>query len=265
MLGYYATTPNHPPPDGEDLLEIGSPTDPDPRPFKVTHPLADYRRDSSLGVFPSMKSLTSLRGVAFAGALTLTHAATALGATSHAASTHAVTTHAVTTQAVTTQAKQSAAAQAAGTKALAKASGENTPLSLGHTVATHAGSSGGGGTSIVRTIVGLFIVIAVIYGIAWIMKQAKKSKIRPSGRGLTQVANLPLGSGRSVAVVRAGREILVVGVAENGVTPIRSYTEAEAIELGLEVPTEESENANPVVEKPLDRVLDGLRKMTARS
>ncbi len=197
-----------------------------------------------------MKSLTFTRGVALAGALTLTHAATALGATSHAATKHA--------------AAQAATKPVESTQALAQASGENTPLTIGHTAATHVASSSGG-ASIVRTIVGLFIVIAVIYGIAWIMKQAKKSKVRPTGRGLTQVANLPLGSGRSVAVVRAGREILVVGVAENGVTPIRSYSEAEAIALGIEVPPEESENANPVVEKPFDRVLDGLRRMTARS
>jgi flagellar protein FliO/FliZ len=202
-----------------------------------------------------MKSLTFMRGVALAGALTLTHAATALGASSHAASTATTTAHVT----------QSAAAQAKGTKALAQASGENTPLSLGHTVTTHATTASSGSASIVRTIVGLFIVIAVIYGIAWIMKQAKKSKARPTGHGLTQVANLPLGSGRSVAVVRAGREILVVGVAENGVTPIRSYSEAEAIALGIDVPAEESENANPVVETPLGRVLDGLRKITARS
>jgi flagellar protein FliO/FliZ len=199
-----------------------------------------------------MKSHTLIRGVALAGALTLTHAATALGATTHAASHHA-------------SKAESAAVQARGTKALAKASGENTPLNFGHTVATHASTSSGGGSSIVRTIVGLFIVIAVIYGIAWIMKQAKKGKARPSGHGLSQLANLPLGSGRSVAVVRAGREILVVGVAENGVTPIRSYSEAEAMALGIDVPSEESENADPALEKPLGRVLDGLRKMTARS
>jgi len=190
-----------------------------------------------------MKSLTFTRGVALAGALTLTHAATALGA-SHAATT--------------------ATTQVQSNQALAQASGENTPLNLTQTAASHATSSSGG-ASIVRTIVGLFIVIAVIYGIAWIMKQAKKSKVRPTGHGLSQVANLPLGSGRSVAVVRAGREILVVGVAENGVTPIRSYSEAEAIALGIEVPSEESENASPVVEKPLGRVVDSLRKMTARS
>ena len=208
-----------------------------------------------------MKSLTFMRGVALAGALTLTHAATALGASSHAANAHDASAHASSAA----KATQSAAAQAQGTKALAAASGENTPLTLGHTVATHASSSSSAGGSIVRTIVGLFIVIAVIYGITWIMKHAKKSKVRPTGHGLTQVANLPLGSGRSVAVVRAGREILVVGVAENGVTPIRSYSEAEAIALGIEVQSEESENANPVLETPLGRMLDGLRRMTARS
>jgi flagellar protein FliO/FliZ len=193
-----------------------------------------------------MKSLTFTRGVALAGALTLTHAATALGATAHGA---------------TTAAKSKPVESASQ---LAQASGENTPLNLTHSAATHAASSSGG-ASIVRTIVGLFIVIAVIYGIAWIMKQAKKSKVRPTGHGLSQVANLPLGSGRSVAVVRAGREILVVGVAENGVTPIRSYSEAEAIALGIEVPPEESRNTDPVVEKPLGRVLDNLRRITARS
>ena len=195
-----------------------------------------------------MKSLTFTRGVALAGALTITHAATALGAASHATTTPAAT-----------HGKPVESAQA-----LAQSTGENTPLNLGHTAATHAASSSGS-ASIVRTIVGLFIVIAVIYGIAWIMKQAKKSKVRPTGRGLSQVASLPLGSGRSVAVVRAGREILVVGVAENGVTPIRSYSEAEAIALGIEVPPEESRNADPVVEKPLGRVLDSLRRITARS
>ena len=128
-----------------------------------------------------MKSLTFTRGVALAGALTLTHAATALGATAHAATADAAT--------------RSATTPVQSAKALAQASGEDTPLNLGHTAATHAAASSSGGASIVRTIVGLFIVIAVIYGIAWIMKQAKKSKVRPTGRGLSQVANLPLGSG----------------------------------------------------------------------
>jgi flagellar biosynthetic protein FliO len=196
-----------------------------------------------------MKSLTFIRGVGLAGALTITHAAVAFGATAQAVTSHAT----------------SAKAHGQSAAALAQSTGENTPLHLsGSTVATHAASTSGGGASIVRTIVGLFIVIAVIYGIAWVMKQAKKSKTRPTGTSLTQVASLPLGSGRSVAVVRAGREVLVVGVAENGVTPIRSYSEAEAIALGIEVPAE-GPTGSDQAEKPSDRVLNVLRRMTARS
>ena len=182
------------------------------------------------------KSLMLIRGVVMVGALTLVPAATALAAGSGTPSTASI-------------------------KA---AAGENTPLNLGSSsLPTHTTSSSSGG-SIIRTIVGLFIVIAVIYGITWILRLAKKGKTRPSGSGLSQVASLPLGSGRSVAVVRAGREVLVVGVAENGVTPIRSYSEAEAIALGIEVAPEEPRNVDQV-EKPFDRVIHTLRKMTARS
>ena len=208
-----------------------------------------------------MKSLTFTRGVVLAGALMMIAATPALAATTTA---HGSTTTPAKSATVV-HTKGATVAHVQSSQALARSTGEDTPVNLGGmSTSTHAGSSSGGGASIVRTIVGLFIVIAVIYGIAWIMKQAKKSKSRPTGQGLTQVASLPLGSGRSVAVVRAGREVLVVGVAENGVTPIRSYSEAEAIALGIEVPPEKPEAADRA-EKPSDRVLDVLRRMTARS
>ncbi len=57
-----------------------------------------------------------------------------------------------------------------------KASGENTPLNLkapAHRL-THTSSSGG--ASIVRTIVGLAIVIAVIWGLSWILRQVKAGR-----------------------------------------------------------------------------------------
>jgi flagellar protein FliO/FliZ len=147
------------------------------------------------------------------------------------------------------------------------ASGENTPLHLtGTTVSTHTASSGGSG--IVRTVVGLFIVIAVIYGVSWVLRQAKSAKNRASGRGLAQMATLPLGSGKSVALVRAGSEVVLIGIAENGITPIRTYTEEEAIQLGLEV----SEDVETLDEdaglRPLEPAVsfaDRLRKLTVRS
>ena len=109
--------------------------------------------------------------------------------------------------------------------------GENEPLDLaGSTASAH--SAGGG--SLVRTIVGLTIVLAVIFGLRWVLKQVKSSREeRGSGHGLSSMATLPLGSNRSLHVVRAGREVLVVGSGEHGVTPVRSYSEEEARALGI--------------------------------
>jgi flagellar protein FliO/FliZ len=146
--------------------------------------------------------------------------------------------------------------------ALAAASGESTPLNLGGSSGGHAASSGGSG--IVRTIVGLFIVIAVIYGVAWVVRQAKGAKQRPSGRGLSQLATLPLGTGRVVALVRAGQELLLLGISEHSVTPIRTYTESEALALGLDVPAEEPANET-VAPRPLSTLVDTLRAATVRS
>jgi flagellar protein FliO/FliZ len=110
--------------------------------------------------------------------------------------------------------------------------GERTPVDLGATSghATHIGGSG----SIVRTIVGLAVVIGVIYGVAWILRQLKGSReARATGGGLASLASVPLGSGRAVHLVRAGRDYVLVGVAEQGVTPLRTYSELEAHAAGL--------------------------------
>ncbi|HKG40210.1 MAG TPA: flagellar biosynthetic protein FliO [Conexibacter sp.] len=111
-------------------------------------------------------------------------------------------------------------------------SSESTPVDL--TGASDQGSHIGGGGSIVRTIVGLAIVIGVIYGVAWVLRQVKASKQpRATGSGLATLASVPLGPNRSVHLVRAGRDLVLLGVAEHGVVPIRTYTEEEAYAAGL--------------------------------
>jgi flagellar protein FliO/FliZ len=119
------------------------------------------------------------------------------------------------------------------TPALAQAArGESTPVDL--TGASDQGSHIGGGGSIVRTIVGLAIVIGVIYGVAWVLRQVKASKQpRATGSGLATLASVPLGPNRAVHLVRAGRDLVLLGVAEHGVVPIRTYTEEEAYTAGL--------------------------------
>jgi flagellar protein FliO/FliZ len=119
------------------------------------------------------------------------------------------------------------------------AGGENTPLHLSSTsAAPHTSTAGSGGASIVRTIVGLAIVIAVIWGLAWILRQVKSGReggrdSNQSSGGLASVAALTLGSGRSVQLVRAGNDYVLLGSTEHGVAPIHRYTEEQALEAGL--------------------------------
>lgn len=112
--------------------------------------------------------------------------------------------------------------------------GEHTPLNLpSDGTAVHADVGSGSG-SLARTFIGLAIVVAVIYGLTWVLRQMKASKEeRSHGVGLSTEASMPLGPGRSVHLIRAGRELVLVGSAEHGIVPIRTYTEDEARALGL--------------------------------
>jgi flagellar protein FliO/FliZ len=115
--------------------------------------------------------------------------------------------------------------------------GENTPLNLPSDSTAHTANVGGGtGGGLARTFIGLAVVVAVIYGLTWVLKQMKKSSSAEPGAhgiGLSTEASMPLGPNRSVHLIRAGRELVLVGSAEHGIVPIRTYTEDEARELGL--------------------------------
>ena len=138
-------------------------------------------------------------------------------------------------------------------------------------VADPTGGSTGGG--LVRTFVGLAIVIAVIYGLYWVLKQVKSSREeRATGSGLSSAAVVPLGPNRSLHLVRAGTELVLLGVAEHGVTPIRSYTEEEAAAVGLLRPEPETAatgtavaTARPAGPMTIGQALQKLREKTVRA
>jgi flagellar protein FliO/FliZ len=150
------------------------------------------------------------------------------------------------------------------------ATGENTPLTLPAAGPTQTASSGGG---LVRTFVGLAIVLAVIYGLYWVLKQVKASReTAASGSGLETVATVPLGPNRALHLVRAGRELMLLGVAEQTVVPIRAYREDEARALGLlsGVGGTESFDADEPTQPPtpaaaLRDLLGRLQQKTVRS
>src|SRR4051812_13552016 len=147
--------------------------------------------------------------------------------------------------------------------ALAADAGEKTPLNLKDTPGP-AHVSGGG--SLVRTIVGLAVVIGGIYGLYWILKQVKSSREeKASGTGLSALATLPLGAQRSLQLVRAGRELHLVGVSEHGVTPVRTYSEEEADAAGLlDLEPEDEGSHNGGGNGVVTSVIDELRRRTVR-
>lgn len=111
---------------------------------------------------------------------------------------------------------------------------ENTPLNLPSTAKKRTSGSTIGGGSILRTIGGLLVVVGAIYGVAWVLRRVKRSREdQASGRGLRAIATLPLGSGRSLHLVRAGTDVILVGSSEHGVVPIQRYTEQEALANGV--------------------------------
>ena len=149
------------------------------------------------------------------------------------------------------------------TPAKSKASGgENTPLTLNtSTTGSHTSS---GGASIVRTIVGLAIVIAVIWGLTWILRQVKSGREpQVATTGLASVAALTLGSGRSVHLVRAGNDYVLLGSAEHGLVPIHRYTEEQAYAAGLLSPEEPQERPRRRLALPAPKSSETVNPSTA--
>lgn len=147
--------------------------------------------------------------------------------------------------------------------------GENTPLGPATQAAGEgadpAGSSDDGGSGgIVRTIVGLIIVIGVIYGVTWVLKQLKTREADATGFGLENQATLPLGPGRSVHLVRAGTEYLLLGVAEGSVQTLRTYTEDEARAAGF--PITDADDLPVLKDRPSEpsTFVERLRDLTVR-
>ena len=160
--------------------------------------------------------------------------------------------------------------------AVVKGPGEDKPLNLPSPDSTRQlGAAGSSGGSLTRTFLGLMVVVAVIYGLYWILRQVKKSREEHAhGQGLHVEATVPLGPNRSVHLIRAGREMVLVGVAEHGVVPIRTYTEDEALELGITSPeppastprTGGSDSNPPLValQGRMRELLDHVRSRTVR-
>jgi len=142
-------------------------------------------------------------------------------------------------------------AAAAGTTT-SDAFGQQKKLNLQSTTTTPT-QSGSIGGSVIRTVICLVVVIGVIYALTWVVRKTKAAGnvTGASGEGLEQVATLPLGTGRSVALVRVGDELHLLGVADHGVSELRVFSEEEAYE---------PDGGNSLT----GRVVEAIRKRTIR-
>jgi flagellar protein FliO/FliZ len=141
---------------------------------------------------------------------------------------------------------------------------DTTPLpsDLTGTETTTAASDGGSGVG--RLIFGLIVVVGLVLALRWFVKRANRDRTSPTATGsLEVVATTPLAQGRAVHLLRVGDELVLVGSAEQGVTPLRVYSSSEARNLEQTL-----DAAAPFVDTSggagIGTFLHDLRKRTAR-
>ena len=113
-------------------------------------------------------------------------------------------------------------------------------------------------------VVGLALVLAVVYGVYWLLKKRYRGGAKgvvADGR-LEIVATTALANNRAVHLLRAGDELILVGSSEQSVTGLRVWGPEEAARLEAVLampPPKPPQPTTPV------GMLDALRKRTVRS
>ena len=119
-----------------------------------------------------------------------------------------------------------------------------------------------------QVLVGIALFLTIFVMAPTLNKVKNSREESASGVGLHTLATLPLGQNRSMQLIRAGTEVVLVGVGEAGVTPIRTYGEHEARALGLIAEAGDEAAGDPIllpaesVEKVRPGFIASLRRMT---
>lgn len=80
--------------------------------------------------------------------------------------------------------------------------------------------------SLVQTLFGLGLVLALIWGAAWAIRRVAPAAARP-GTFLKTIATLPVGQRERVVVVEVGEQWLVLGVCAGGIQALSTLPKGE--------------------------------------
>ncbi len=76
------------------------------------------------------------------------------------------------------------------------------------------------GTSLVRLLLALGVVVALVYAVAWLLRRSGRHRVGSRGRLMEVVDVLPLGPRSRLVAVRIGGRTVVVGAGDHAVTPV---------------------------------------------
>lgn len=126
-------------------------------------------------------------------------------------------------------------------------------------------SAGSAGADVIRTIVGLAVVLAVIYGVYWLLKSAARAKAGRPDERIGVIATTPLAPNRSLHLVRAGDELILVGATEHSITPLRVYSGDDALLVEGRAAADEPLALPPAAPAQPRSFLEMLRQRTVRA
>lgn len=131
---------------------------------------------------------------------------------------------------------------------------------------TGAAQATGSGGAAIRLVLGLAVVIALIFVVRWAVRRAKREpRAGKGGVDVTLVSTTPLGGTRAVHLLLVGDELVLVGSAEHGVTPLRVYAPDEARALLETTKGSRSDSLHPPVgQVTVGKLIEDLRRRTAR-
>jgi flagellar protein FliO/FliZ len=121
------------------------------------------------------------------------------------------------------------------------------------------------GSAVVHMVLGLAIVLALIFGLYWLLKRTgrgKKDTAVADDGFIGVVSSTPLGPQRSMHLVRVGDELVLLAASEQSVTPVRVYSPEEARRLGVDRVEDPPIDWGSATQKP--SFVEQLRRMTAR-